>query len=303
VSGNQKMYVFAIVNDEDPSKKIMDKNTLIQISESIQLIVSMRNYSDLSLSSNQLVNAIMNNDSYRTTQIAKKSDVNIKAIHDMWILIIPYIAEDARTELLTTNRLLQVKEFLSYRFKSSFVGSYEESIICLMGESPDDDVMESAPYEFMNEIYFDDDLLLLCFSNLQTLTDVRKAYDASQEGWFTLKTIYKTRSVFFQQDLNFALLCSRITKQEGNPAKEHQAILEPLLTGSPATESLETLSVFLLDAGGSITETAKLMHIHPNTVKYRLKEIKKKLKVDLVKLPDAYELYLAASLYRLSNEM
>ena len=301
VSRNQKMYVFAVMDKETQPLIDLDKNTLLQISESIQLIVSMQNYSDWSMNSNQLVNAIMNNDVYRTTKIAAQSGIDIKMISDMWILIISREADVKGEELLTTNRMLQVKDFLSYRYKTTFVGSFEESIICLMSESPDSETQESAPFEFMNEICVNKDILLLSFSNLKTLMDVRKTYDAAQEGWFALKAIYKNRAVFFQQELNFAISCLRIIGQEGNIVKKHTSILDPLLDGNSAAESIGTLSVYMLDARNSIGETAKLMHVHPNTIKYRLKEIKKKLKMDIVKLPDAYELYLAVALNRLSG--
>jgi len=301
VNKNQKMYIFAVMDGEDQIGKTLNKNTLMQISESIQLIVSMQNYSDWSLSSNQLVNAIMNNDAYRTNQISAQTGFNIKQISDMWILMISKASEEKMAELLTTSRMLQVKEFLSFRYKESFVGSFEESIICLMCESQDSDTQETAPFELMDELGSDDDMLLLSFSNMKTPMDVRNAYDTAQEGWFALREIYKNRTVFFRQELNFALSCIRNIGQKDNGYKESLAILEPLMNSGNTQESIETLSVFLLDACNSITETAKLMHVHPNTVKYRLKEIKKKLKVDIVKLPDAYELYLAVALKRLSD--
>ena len=303
VGKNQKMYVFAVIDKGNQPLVTLDKNTLLQISESIQLIVSMRNYSDWSMSSNQLVNAIMNNDIYRTSQIAAQSGIDIKAISDMWILIVSGVSGENRNELLTTNRMLQVKDFLSYRYKTTFVGSFEESMICLMSESPDPETQESAPLEFMNEILVNRDVLLLSFSNLQTPKDARRAYDATQEGWFALKSIYKKRSVFFQQELNFAISCLRIMGQEDNLVNTHTSILDPLLDGNNAEESIETLSVYLLDTRNNIAETARLMHVHPNTIKYRLKEIKKKLKMDIVKLPNAYELYLAVALKRLSGSM
>ena len=301
VSRNQKMYIFTVMEKDNQPIEALDKNILMQISESIQLIVSMQSYSDWSQSTNQLVNAIMNKDVYWTTKIAGQSGFDIKSIDNMWIMIMSKITAKKRAELLTTNRMLQVKDFLSYRFKTAIVGSYEESIICLMSESSDSETGESAPYEFMNEIYACEDMLLLSFSNIKTLTDIRKAYNEAHEGWYPLKAIYKNRSIFFRQELNFAIQCLRIIEQEGNPMKENTAILDPLISTSGAQESIETLSVFLLDAGGSIAEAAGLMHIHPNTVKYRLKEIKKKLQADILKLPDAYKFYLAVALLRLNE--
>ena len=76
MSGNQRMYVFVLIDGDTQSFSTL-KNTLIQIPESIQLIVSMQNYSDWSQSSNLLVNAIINDDAYRTKQIAnKRSKIN-----------------------------------------------------------------------------------------------------------------------------------------------------------------------------------------------------------------------------------
>lgn len=304
MSGNQKMYVFVVIDGDTQLLKTPEKNTLMQIAESIQLIVSMQKYSDWSQSSNLLVNAILNDDAYRTVQIAKQAGIDIKSIHNMWILIVSEAAEDKRAEMLTTSRMLQAKAFLSDRYKTAFVGSYEESIICLMSDAPyaEAEALEALPEEFMHEICSDGEMLLLSFSDLQTRMDARKAYDAALEGWFTLKTIYRSRLIFHQQELSFALTCRRIFQQEDSSLKEHTDVLGPLAAGGNAPDALETLAVYLLDAGNNVAETAKLMHLHPNTVKYRLRDMKQKLRRDTTKLPDAYELYLAVALKRLSDQ-
>jgi len=299
---NQRMYVFVALEGDTQLLTPLDKNTLMQISESIQLIMSMQKYSDWSQSSNLLVNAIMNDDAYRTNQIATQSGIDMKSIHNMWVLIVSEAGEESRAEMLTTNKMLQAKSFISDRHKTAFVGSYEESIICLMSDVQDLEGAEAAPFEFMDEVCTDGDMVLLSFSDLQTRMDARKAYDLALEGWFALKTIYRNRAVFFRQELNFALTCLETLNMEDGRAKEHMAVLEPLLAsgGGNASEAVDTLSVFMLDAGSSVVETAKQMHIHPNTVKYRLKDIRQKLKRDVTKLPDAYELYLAVALNRLA---
>jgi len=303
VNGNQKMCIFTVAEGEEQYTTAPDKNALMQISESIQLIVSMRNYSEWSQGSNQLVNAIMSNDLHRTTQIAAQSDIDIRSISNMWLLIASEAPAEERAESLMTDKMLQLKEFLYYRYKTSYVGSFEESVICLMDEAPDINTIVSAPHDFMNEFCADDDILLFNFSNIESLMDVRKAYDSAREGLFALKAIYKNRSVFVQHELNFALSCQRSIEKKDNTAKDILDILEPLMSLSSAEESIETLSVFLLDACENITQTAEWMHVHPNTVKYRLREIKKKLKVDFVKLPFTYDLYHAVALKRLSDSI
>ena len=296
---NQKMYMFVMTETKEPSYKTLDKNTLRQISESIQLIISLNNYSDWSRCPSQMVNAIMNNDTYRINLIAAQACIDIKSFHEMWILIMPKVSDAERTELFTTSRMLQFKEYLSDRYKLVFSGIYEDSIILLMGDPLETEIQETALFDSMAELCLGDDAVLISFSDLTTYTDMRKAYEVAQEGWFALRAIYKYRSVFFQQELNFALSCRQLIQVKNEYNKDHTAILNPLLSSNNASESIDTLSVFLLDASSSITKTAKLMHIHPSTVKYRLKEIKKKLKIDLVKLPDAYKLYLAVAILRL----
>ena len=302
ISGNRKLYVFVVIDEDTQLIKALDKNTLTQISESIQLIESMQKYSDWSQNSNLLVNAIMNDDSYRTKQIASQSGIDVRSIHNMWVLIVSGSGEGGSSEMLATNRMLQTKSFLMDRYKTAYVGSYEGNIICLMSETSVHDTHESAPSEFMQEVSGAEEMILLSFSDLQTRMDARKAYDATQEGWYTLRTIYPSRSVFYQQDLSFAITCRKIMQQDDSAVKEHTAVLEPLLAGGGSPDAIETLAVFLLDAESSVAETAKLIHVHQNTVKYRLKDIKQKLKRDIIKLPDAYELYLAVALMRLKDQ-
>ena len=59
-----------------------------------------------------------------------------------------------------------------------------------------------------------------------------------------------------------------------------QTVLEPLDSlGSRSTEAVRTLQVYL-DSWGSLARTAEVMHLHRNSVSYRLKRIFDLLKVD-----------------------
>src|SRR5262249_57707804 len=59
-----------------------------------------------------------------------------------------------------------------------------------------------------------------------------------------------------------------------------QTVLEPLDSlGARATEAVRTLQVYL-DSWGSLARTAEVMHLHRNSVAYRLKRIFELLDVD-----------------------
>ena len=53
----------------------------------------------------------------------------------------------------------------------------------------------------------------------------------------------------------------------------------PPILGSRSTEAVRTLQVYL-DSWGSLARTAEVMHLHRNSVSYRLKRIFDLLKVD-----------------------
>lgn len=61
----------------------------------------------------------------------------------------------------------------------------------------------------------------------------------------------------------------------------------------------ETLGVHLLDGEMSVTRTAELLHIHKNTVKYRIHRISSLLGYRMDKAPELFALYKACAVRRL----
>jgi len=62
-----------------------------------------------------------------------------------------------------------------------------------------------------------------------------------------------------------------------------------------------TLETFLLDADMDLTKTSQLLFVHKNTVKYRIKCIEDILGYKLNRMPESYDLHLAAALNRLNR--
>lgn len=77
-------------------------------------------------------------------------------------------------------------------------------------------------------------------------------------------------------------------------------MLEPVLQdGEP--ELIETLCSYLLDAQSELKTASELLYVHRNTVLYRLNKIKSLLGFDIAKMPQAYDIYMAVSLYRITK--
>jgi hypothetical protein len=79
-----------------------------------------------------------------------------------------------------------------------------------------------------------------------------------------------------------------------------EQIYAPLRAASP--QVLETAAAYL-DGGGSLERTARLLFVHPNTVRYRLARVSDVTGLDPTKPRDAYTLRIAITAGRLANAL
>ena len=89
-----------------------------------------------------------------------------------------------------------------------------------------------------------------------------------------------------------------LSKQGEEMIEEYLSVIEPILNDE---ESLKTLMTFLLDANGSFDDCSKILFIHKNTVKYRIKKISELIGNDVTIYSEFYDVYMACMLYRLIN--
>jgi len=88
----------------------------------------------------------------------------------------------------------------------------------------------------------------------------------------------------------------------GDPTAAEQLCRElyaPLVAAGPPI--LETVAAFL-ENGGSVETTARLLFIHPNTVRYRLRRVTDVTGYSPTEARDSYTLRVALTLGRLADE-
>jgi DNA-binding PucR family transcriptional regulator len=146
----------------------------------------------------------------------------------------------------------------------------------------------------------DEKIYLICFSGLIDWYDFREAYNDAQEYWYALTKIYPRKNAFSMNELAFAKSCQKIVRRRAS--EQYIKRITPLLRPENPAGLIDTLLVYLLDAGSNVRETARILSFHENSIKYRLKSIREQIRFDVNKMPDAYELYLSAALYRLYNQ-
>lgn len=97
------------------------------------------------------------------------------------------------------------------------------------------------------------------------------------------KYIFPIKRLFSKYELALAGNCMNISMQGGAVKKNYQDLIGAFRLSKEIKDKqlLETLTIFVLDAGMSTGKTAKLMNVHTNTIQYRLKRIRDILGVDI----------------------
>lgn len=130
-----------------------------------------------------------------------------------------------------------------------------------------------------------------------TLSTSFKEYAVAKEA---VQKIYPCKRRFSEKDLHYAYRVQSLYHSIDSDKEYYLNLLRPVVDDRES-ELLQTLSCYLLDADTALKTASQLLFVHRNTVLYRLNKIKELLGCDLTKMPMAYDIYLAVSLYRLSE--
>lgn len=113
--------------------------------------------------------------------------------------------------------------------------------------------------------------------------------------------IYPSKTSFTGSDISFAGKVLDIITSIDGQARYYTDLLMPI-TENPESDLISTLIAYLLDCDSEVKKTAELLFVHRNTILYRLNKVRELLDCDLSKMPMAYDIYLAAAIYRMKNE-
>ena len=136
--------------------------------------------------------------------------------------------------------------------------------------------------------------------------NVEGAADAFQminEVWPFIHSIFPRQKIFTKYELALAGNCVNIAMKGGTVKKNYMNLLDPFLNMNEGKgrQLLETLAIFMLDAGMNTSKTASLMDLHTNTIQYRLKRIREILGVDIMKATVIPGLVIALAMERIEK--
>ena len=137
------------------------------------------------------------------------------------------------------------------------------------------------------------------FNNLANTADVRSAYLCNRDFIDDAIKIFPYKRWFSAGDIEFAQECHRMIDSGEKNILPYRLLYNQLSHCRSDWDATKTLGAYMLDAQYSITKTAAFLHVHINTVKYRLKVIDDFLGYSHSKMPDNMKLYYALALERL----
>ncbi|MGI6027059.1 MAG: PucR family transcriptional regulator [Candidatus Scatomorpha sp.] len=273
----------------------LPEDTLWQASECVRLFIHIWNKNHGKFVISELVRAIINDEPVHKQRLAQMFRVRIQDLNQMW-LFIPKQEQAGHDEQL----LRGCTDYFSAFSDPVLVSYYEETLVVFIhcnqnGKLGEGELFGSREqYDSISRRYE-----IVCCDCLNDSSDARQAYLVSMAQWRNARRIYPRAGVLRTEDMMFSQLCQEIMASRENLG-QYLRILSGLRNAN--AELITTMTTYLLDAGSSMAETARLLYVHLNTVKYRLRQVQELTGFSPTQLPGAYSLYIAAAINRISGE-
>lgn len=273
----------------------LGEDALWQSSECVRLFIHIWNKNHGKFVVSELVRAIINDETIHRQRLAQLFKIRTEDLNQMWLFIPRHESSEHDEGLLRS-----CTDYFSAFSDPVLVSYYEDTLVvfthALRGSTHGDGEFFGSreQFEAISSRYE-----IICCDSLASSADARRAYLVSMANWRAARRIYPRTAVLRTADVMFAQLCQEIMcKRE--TLEQYEQSLSGLRSSN--SELIPTLTVYLLDAGSSMAETAKLLYVHLNTVKYRLRQIQELTGLSPTQMPDSYSLYIAAAIDRISGE-
>ncbi|QOX65377.1 PucR family transcriptional regulator [Anoxybacterium hadale] len=255
-----------------------------------------------------------NEDSYSPGEITKLAEI-LEIAMGMW----KYSpVKDAKAEFIKALR--RGNKSLAYCLKDEAMSEGAEilSVFCITGVERDDSLKKITSFEkrtgyevlkihegdeifgmilkrdhtksrvscteLYQELPLGQGAMIFHVTGLDGMEGCSDAFQLINEAWPFIQYIFPHMNVFTKYELALASNCINISIKSDTVKKNYMDLIAPFKTSKEgkSKQLLETLEIFVLDAGMNTSKTAKLMNIHTNTVQYRLKRIREILQADMM---------------------
>ena len=273
---------------------ILDVVLTRQAVEVVQLTVSIWSDKHDRIVIGELVRAILQDEPMKMRRLADIFHVDVASINSMWI-ISGDTAEDR--EKLPDILEAVLRDTRAYS-ETAIADIYEGEMVLFMigpGNMQDVRALTEAVGNGVAARHIRA-TLTRCHA-LNTTTRVREAFLSHQVALSAAKRIFPGQWAYTLEQIDFARECQELIGRGERATEEALRCVAALHHGDDCL--LETLEHYLLDARMHVTQTAEMMFLHKNTIKYRLQRIAERLGFVPGELPESIPLLTACALNRL----
>jgi hypothetical protein len=154
----------------------------------------------------------------------------------------------------------------------------------LKGSSERTEDMGESCTEMYQELQISRTAIIFHVTGVEGIEGASDSYQLINEAWPFIRYIFPAQNIFTKYELALASNCINISIKSDSVKKNYMDLIAPFKVAreGKGKQLLETLEIFVLDAGLNTSKTAKMMNIHTNTVQYRLKRIREILQADMM---------------------
>ena len=280
-----KLELFIIKQDEP-----VPPDVIKQIYNVLRLSINLWSHGHGRNVVSELVLAILQDEPVKMRRLAELFDVDVASLNSMWVIVPDNklrLSADWGTS--ARNVLAMAQNVLKHRCKNIVSDIYDNDIVIFM-----DDANTPGEWRIVAASLIEDLVqsgmpgltLATCF-HLANTTEARNAFLLIKDNIETAIRIYPHRMIFTYPELKFAEECRRILDAGEQVIQEKSAILAILGREDRLKQQdlCDMLTIYMLDTQFDLAETAKLMFLHKNTIKYRLNRIEEQLCCQVDKMP------------------
>ena len=279
------LYLFLIKENTKLPPKTVD-----QISEVVQVAINLWGDKHNEVSEYALVKAIVNDESEKMRRLATRLHIDISAVQMMWLVYMEDLSEEKRIRE-------DLKAHLSQYYKTAVIQTIDRCIVVLLGNCSYKYNEFEIAGEYIEATVLGSEISSVVYSpRMRNTQDVRRMYQLVNSVGKNVHRIYRSRRLYTAAEVRSMKRAIDLSKQGEEVIEECLSVIEPIIDDPDA---LDTLTTFLLDAKGNMDECSKLLFVHKNTVKYRIKKISDLLGYDITIHSESYDIYTACMVYRL----
>ncbi len=277
-------------------KSSPDKRLAEQIIDVVRLGINIWGQQHSEVAVHELVHAILQDEPMKMRRLADIFRIRVEDIHEMWMIC----GEKEESPVYLKKEIAALKTFAENCADTVVADLYEGKLLLFLSDPYSVKEAKQQIAGLLEQVRRQDAAMTLTRCNgLRNTGEVRQAYLCHQECLADTRRVFFGRASFGIGELQFVRGCRQLIERGEESIRQCLSCLKGLEGSYEEGNLADTLGVYLLDGGASITRTAELLYIHKNTVKYRLQRITDVLGCRPDKMPEGMEIYRAAAVRRL----